>query len=202
MAEHEHASRVDRAPPGDDTIAANPLLVHAEVGRAVQREHVELGERSRIEQPVDPLARGELALGVLRALCRATAVHRIVATLAQQVDLALGGAALAAKRDTVTLLGTRANLGRVEGRGIARANRRHALSRCPGHDRRLPAVRRAAGSVHNALDGRYTPNTSRIAPHTSPTVARTRSPSRSSGSRLVSPSAPRRSASSARSTGA
>ena len=40
-------------------------LLHAEVGAAVLDEHVELLERAVIEQQVDALARGQLALGVL-----------------------------------------------------------------------------------------------------------------------------------------
>ena len=41
------------------------LLGHAEVVAAVLDEHVELLERALVEQQVDPLAGGQLALGVL-----------------------------------------------------------------------------------------------------------------------------------------
>ena len=41
-------------------------LLHAEFGRAVFDEHVELLERALVEQQLDALARGQLAAGVLR----------------------------------------------------------------------------------------------------------------------------------------
>ena len=42
------------------------VLLHAEFGRAVLDEHVELLERALVEQQLDALARGQLAAGVLR----------------------------------------------------------------------------------------------------------------------------------------
>ena len=39
--------------------------VHAEVVAAVRHEHVELLEAALVEQDLEPLARGQLALGVL-----------------------------------------------------------------------------------------------------------------------------------------
>jgi len=56
---------VDRAPAGDDAVAGHLLVLHAEVGAAVLDEHVELLERALVQQQVDPLAGGQLALGVL-----------------------------------------------------------------------------------------------------------------------------------------
>ncbi len=55
-------------------------------------ELVKFSERSRVEQPVDPLARGHLALGVLpfhRAL--RSGVHGLPAAPVQISDLAGGG---------------------------------------------------------------------------------------------------------------
>ena len=40
-------------------------LLHAEIGGAVLDEHVELLERALVEEDLDALARGQLALGVL-----------------------------------------------------------------------------------------------------------------------------------------
>ena len=50
---------------GDDAVARDDLVVHAEVAAAVGDELVELFERAGIEQQLDPLAGGELAGGVL-----------------------------------------------------------------------------------------------------------------------------------------
>ena len=50
---------------GDDAVAGDDLLVHAEVAAAVGDELVDLFERAGIEQQVDALARGQLAGVVL-----------------------------------------------------------------------------------------------------------------------------------------
>ena len=47
-------------------VARDLGLLHAEIVAAMLDEHVELLERIVVEQEFDPLARGELALGVLR----------------------------------------------------------------------------------------------------------------------------------------
>ena len=65
LTEHAHATAVDRAVPGHHGIAVGPVLLHLEVRGPVAHERVELLERARIEQLLDPLARGVLALGVL-----------------------------------------------------------------------------------------------------------------------------------------
>ena len=57
---------VDRAPAGDHAVAVGSLLLHAEIGAAMGDEHVELLKGALVEQQLDPLARGQLALGVLR----------------------------------------------------------------------------------------------------------------------------------------
>ena len=49
------------------------LLLHAEVGRAVLDEHVELLERALVHQQLDALARGQLAALVLRVDSRLAA---------------------------------------------------------------------------------------------------------------------------------
>ena len=65
LGEGEHLTPVDQAVAGDDAVAGNQLLVHAEIAAAVGDEPVELFERARIEEQLDPLASGQLAGGVL-----------------------------------------------------------------------------------------------------------------------------------------
>ena len=48
---------VDRAVPDDDAVAGDALRLEAEVGGAVPHERVELGERARVQELVDALAR-------------------------------------------------------------------------------------------------------------------------------------------------
>ena len=66
LAEGEDQAAVHRAVAGDDAVARDLLLGHAEIVRAVLDEHVPFLEGAGIEQQLEPLARGELALGVLR----------------------------------------------------------------------------------------------------------------------------------------
>ncbi len=66
LGEHEHRAPVDGAPAGDDAVAGNARLLHAEIGRAVLDEHVELLERAVVEQKLDALAGGQLAARMLR----------------------------------------------------------------------------------------------------------------------------------------
>ena len=65
----EHADRPAEhgSVPGHDRIAPGPLLAHPELHLAVADEPVELDERAGVEQPLDPLARQQLAA---RALLR------------------------------------------------------------------------------------------------------------------------------------
>jgi hypothetical protein len=65
LGEDRHRPAVDGAVTGDDAVAERALGLHAEVGRPVPGELVELGERPGVEQRVDPLAGGHLARGVL-----------------------------------------------------------------------------------------------------------------------------------------
>ena len=57
---------VDAAVAGDDAVAVVLLVLEAEVRGAVDDEPVELDEGALVEQEVEPLARRQLALGVLR----------------------------------------------------------------------------------------------------------------------------------------
>ena len=65
LAEDDDRPAVDRAVAGHDRVAVGPLLVHPELVAAVADEAVELLEGAGIEQLLDPLARGQLALRVL-----------------------------------------------------------------------------------------------------------------------------------------
>jgi hypothetical protein len=50
---------------GDDPIARDALVVHAEVACAVDDQGVQLLERAGVDEGVDPLVRGELSGRVL-----------------------------------------------------------------------------------------------------------------------------------------
>ena len=65
LAEDEHRAPVDGPVAGDHRVSPGTLVVHVEFVRAVADEGVELLERARVEQLLDPLARGQLALRVL-----------------------------------------------------------------------------------------------------------------------------------------
>ncbi len=65
LGEQIDRAAVDRAPAGDHAVAGDLGLFHAEVGRAVLDEHVELLERALVEQEFDALAGGQFAALVL-----------------------------------------------------------------------------------------------------------------------------------------
>ena len=67
LREGEHLPAVDEPVAGDDAVARDDLVGHPEVEAAVRDELVELLERARIEQQIDPLARRQLAGLVLAA---------------------------------------------------------------------------------------------------------------------------------------
>src|SRR6185503_21164522 len=66
LGEYERLAAVDGAPAGDDAVARNLGLLHAEFGRAVFDEHVEFLERALVEQQFDALPRGQFSASVLR----------------------------------------------------------------------------------------------------------------------------------------
>ena len=93
LGEHAHVAAVDGAVAGDDAVAVGAVLLQAEVGGPVTREGVELHEGARVEQGVDALAGGHLALGVL--FCYGSfgaCVDRLVAASLQVCEFARGGA--------------------------------------------------------------------------------------------------------------
>jgi len=65
LREDVDGAAVDGALAGHDAVGQDPLLAHPELVGAVGDEHVELDEGPLVQQGVDALARGHLALGVL-----------------------------------------------------------------------------------------------------------------------------------------
>jgi len=75
LAENVDQATINRAPAGDDAIAQNLLLVHAEIRLAVDHQRVDLAERAFVEQQLDALAGGQLALGLARGQLVLAAAH-------------------------------------------------------------------------------------------------------------------------------
>ena len=65
LAEHADLASVDGAEAGDHAVGVGPGLLEAHAVSPVPGEHVELDEAALVEQVLDPLAGGELALLVL-----------------------------------------------------------------------------------------------------------------------------------------
>ena len=65
LGEHVHQAAVDGAATGHHAVAVVVLLVHAEVRAAMLDEHIVLLEAAFVEKERNPLAGGQLALGVL-----------------------------------------------------------------------------------------------------------------------------------------
>ena len=172
-----------RAVAGDDAVAEDALLVEAEVGRAVGHERVELDERARVEQQLEPLARRQLAPRVLlldpRLLRRRAAIPRASAAVARSVPRSSTRPPYARARlcaRTAAHVGVRACSRRFQ-RTRADASCRHRyashdISTEFGEQRRVvwitPAVACAIGGVGWAA---RTPSRG-AAPTTSPTGAR------------------------------
>ena len=87
LGEGKDAAAIHGAPAGDDAVAGDFRLLHAELVGAVLNEHVELLEGILVHQELDPLARGELAALVLRLDAPlAAAAARAVAAFFEPVD--------------------------------------------------------------------------------------------------------------------
>src|SRR5579872_7081900 len=65
LAEGENQTAGDGAIAGDHPIAGDLLAFHAEILAAMLDKHVPLFERAGVEEKLEPLARGELALAML-----------------------------------------------------------------------------------------------------------------------------------------
>src|SRR5262245_64222300 len=89
-----------RAPARHHPVADDALLLHAEVLAAVGHEGADLDERPRIEQQLDPLARGEASLLVLLGdALLAAAGQRVLTSTAQ-----LGQALLSVQGDLLEMV--------------------------------------------------------------------------------------------------
>src|SRR3546814_13611329 len=66
LAEDIDEAAVDRPRSGDDAVAGDLLLLHPEIDAIMLDIGVELLERAFVEQHVEPFARGEFALRMLR----------------------------------------------------------------------------------------------------------------------------------------
>ena len=66
LAEDIDQPAVDRARPGDHAVAGDLLVLHADIDAVVFDIGVEFLETAFVEQNVEPFARSQLALGVLR----------------------------------------------------------------------------------------------------------------------------------------
>jgi len=75
LCENIDQPAVDRARSGDDAIAGDLLLSHAEVGAIMLNEHVIFFEATGIEQHAQPLSRSQPSLGMLRIDALLTAAH-------------------------------------------------------------------------------------------------------------------------------
>ena len=89
VREEKDLPPVNRAIPGHHAITRDFLFAHSEGLGPVDREGVQLGEGSWIQEQIDALARGQLSLGVLLLRRIAAPVHGVVFALAQQIYLAL-----------------------------------------------------------------------------------------------------------------
>ena len=66
LAEHIHKAAIDGARPRNDAVAGDTLAFHAEIGAVMLDVEVEFLEAAFVQQNVETLPRGQLALGVLR----------------------------------------------------------------------------------------------------------------------------------------
>ena len=76
LREDEDSAAVDLPVASNDTVTRRAVVGHAEVLAAVRLQHVVLAEAALVEQEVDSLARGELALAVLCLDARAWHLRR------------------------------------------------------------------------------------------------------------------------------
>ena len=65
LAEDEDLAAVDQAPARDHAVGERTVVLDPEAVRPVTGEHVQLDERTRVEQQLDALTGGELAALVL-----------------------------------------------------------------------------------------------------------------------------------------
>ena len=161
---------VDGAVAGDDAVAVRPALVQPERRRPVPRQLVHLDERVLVEQRVDPLAGGHLALGVLLLdRARRAGVDGLVVATVQVGEPAGGGVEVdvlghlgAAGRGGLGCAGHPGSVARaarttVSGEGVDQQHgyRPHADPAAgePAGRRRRPGRRRRAATGHGHRRG-------------------------------------------------
>src|SRR3989454_5239996 len=92
LREHVHQAAVDPPVPGHHAVAQVLLVGEPEIHRAVRHEAIELDERARVEQRVEPLARRQLSLLVLDPYALfAAAEQRLGALLLEQLQFLAHG---------------------------------------------------------------------------------------------------------------
>ena len=91
LREDEHLAAEDRAVAGHDRVAPRTVLAHVELDLAVAHEPVELDERARIEELLEPLASEELpSLALPLDVPLARGMERALAQLLEPAELRLG----------------------------------------------------------------------------------------------------------------
>ncbi len=91
LREDEDLAAEDRPVAGDDGVAPRAVLAHVELDLAVADEAVELDERARVEELLEPLAREELAaLALPLDVPLARRMERLLAQLLEPAELRLG----------------------------------------------------------------------------------------------------------------
>ena len=92
MREEKDEAPVDTGGARHDPVAQDLRLRHSEVLRPVRLEAIVFAERARIHEQLYPLARGELALGVLAVdACLTPTEPGLLAELVEVLELILEG---------------------------------------------------------------------------------------------------------------
>jgi len=87
VAEEQHVAAADLGKPGDHAVSRDLPLVQTEIGGAVGREGVQLGEGVAVDEALDPLPCRQAALAVLPLVALGVAVGGLVLALPELVDL-------------------------------------------------------------------------------------------------------------------
>ena len=149
LGEEVDRAAVDRAPAGDDAVAGDLLLFHAEIGRAVLDEHVELLEGAFVEEDFDALARSELAAFVLGVDARLAAAHPgDLAAALQFLQHVLHGESPYSDRRSTAVWGRKRGEGASAWCALLQRSIVLAISYELAHMRRYRRLGRISGSPH------------------------------------------------------
>ena len=147
LGEDADAAALDGPVAGDDRVAPGPVALHVEVRRAMPDERVQLREGAGVQQPLDALARGELAAVVLLALLLGRGVDRGLAQLLQLGEAVLERLGWVLRHGEATLVPCRAFSSAARVLCVVRADVpavAHEERRRPARAARLGARRRRA----------------------------------------------------------